>query len=67
MPNFSYDDAFAKTAITRSDTEMSSFGKQFLANPDLVQHFKADAELNTPDLGNFYGIDKKGIYQKPYI
>lgn len=63
LANCSHEDACAQTAITRSDTDMSSFGKQLLANPDLVQHFKADTELNTTDLGTFYGTDKKGTDQ----
>jgi N-ethylmaleimide reductase len=39
---------------------MVSFGQLFIANPDLVQRFKDDAALNTPDPDTFYGGDEKG-------
>jgi N-ethylmaleimide reductase len=46
---------------------MVSFGQLFLANPDLVQRFKTDAELNTPDPDTFYGGDEKGYTDYPTL
>jgi N-ethylmaleimide reductase len=60
MANCGYDKTRAQAAIASGDTDMVSFGKLFLANPDLVERFQTDAELNTPDPDTFYGGDEKG-------
>ena len=67
MANCGYDKARAQTAITRSDADMVSFGQLFLANPDLVQRYKTDTELNTPDPDTFYGGDEKGYTDYPLL
>ena len=35
--------------------ELVSYGKPYLANPDLVKRFKLNAKLNEPNPRNFYG------------
>jgi N-ethylmaleimide reductase len=60
MANCGYDKARAQAAIASGACDMVSFGQLFIANPDLVQRFKTDAELNTPDPDTFYGGDEKG-------
>jgi len=67
MANCGYDKAHAQTTIARGDGDMVSFGQLFLANPDLVQRFKTDAELNTPDPDTFYGGDEKGYTDYPTL
>ena len=67
MANCGYDKARAQSAIIRGDADMVSFGQLFLANPDLVQRFKTDAELNTPDPDTFYGGDEKGYTDYPTL
>lgn len=67
MANGGYDKARAQSAITRGDCDMVSFGKLFLANPDLVQRFKTDAALNVPDPDTFYGGDEKGYTDYPAL
>jgi N-ethylmaleimide reductase len=67
MANCGYDKARAHAAITGGDADMVSFGQLFLANPDLVQRFKTDAELNTPDPDTFYGGDEKGYTDYPAL
>jgi len=67
MANCGYDKARAQAAITSGDADMVSFGQLFLANPDLVQRFKTDAELNTPDQDTFYGGDEKGYTDYPTL
>ena len=67
MANCGYDKARAQSAITRGDADMVSFGQLFLANPDLLQRFKTDAELNTPDPDTFYGGDEKGYTDYPTL
>jgi N-ethylmaleimide reductase len=67
MANCGYDKARAQGAIASGDADMVSFGQLFLANPDLVQRFKTDAELNTPDPDTFYGGDEKGYTDYPTL
>ena len=67
MANCGYDKAHAQTAITSGAADMVSFGQSFIANPDLVQRFKTDAELNTPDPDTFYGGDEKGYTDYPAL
>ena len=45
--------------------DMVSFGKPFLANPDLVERFRTDAELNAADEQTFYGGDETGYTDYP--
>ena len=67
MANSGYDKARAQVAIASGNADMVSFGQPFLANPDLVQRFKMDAELNTPDPDTFYGGDEKGYTDYPAL
>jgi len=67
MANCGYDKTRAQAAIASGDADMVSFGQLFLANPDLVQRFKTDAELNTPDQDTFYGGDEKGYTDYPTL
>ena len=67
MANCGYDKARAQSAIASGAADMVSFGQLFLANPDLVQRFKTDAELNTPDQDTFYGGDEKGYTDYPTL
>ena len=67
MANNGYDKASAQAAIATGDADMVAFGKLFLANPDLVQRFRTDAELNAPDPDTFYGGDEKGYTDYPML
>ena len=67
MANNEYDRTRAQAALASGAADMVSFGKLFIANPDLVQRFKADAELNTPDQDSFYGGDEKGYTDYPAL
>ena len=67
MANCGYDKARAQSAIASGDADMVSFGQLFIANPDLVQRFKTDAALNSPDPGTFYGGDEKGYTDYPAL
>ena len=67
MANCGYDKARAQDAIARGDADMVSFGQLFIANPDLVQRFKTDAELNAPDPDTFYGGDETGYTDYPAL
>ncbi|MGB5178178.1 MAG: alkene reductase [Gammaproteobacteria bacterium] len=67
MANCEYDQARAEAAIASGAVDMVSFGKLFLANPDLVDRFKTGAALNTPDPDTFYGGDEKGYTDYPAL
>lgn len=67
MENNGYDRARAARAIAAGDADMVSFGKLFLANPDLVARMRADAPLNAPDEQTFYGGDEKGYTDYPFM
>ena len=55
----------ANQVIAAGDADLVSFGVPFLANPDLVTRFKADAPLNQPDQSSFYTPGEKGYTDYP--
>ena len=67
MANLGYDQAKAQAAIANSHADLVSFGALFLANPDLVARFQANAPLNTPDQDTFYGGDEHGYTDYPFM
>ncbi|MCG6899729.1 MAG: alkene reductase, partial [Gammaproteobacteria bacterium] len=67
MANGSYDQERGQRALARGEADMVSYGKLFIANPDLVQRFQAGAALNTPDPDTFYGGDATGYIDYPAL
>ncbi|RMF25547.1 MAG: alkene reductase [Cyanobacteria bacterium J083] len=55
ITNGGYDKQAGNQVINNGEAELVSYGKLFLANPDLPQRFKLDAELNQPLPKTFYG------------
>ena len=53
--------------MNTGDADLVSFGVPFLANPDLVERFRADAPLNTPDQTIFYTPGEKGYTDYPTL
>lgn len=53
--------------INEGSAELVAFGKLFIANPDLVERFRQNAELNEPDPSTFYGGDEKGYIDYPAL
>lgn len=45
----------------------AAFGRPYIANPDLVERFRQDAELNKPDEATYYGGDEKGYTDYPFL
>ena len=58
--NDGYTAETAEATLVRGEADMVSFGSHFLANPDLVERFRAGLPLNTPDRSTFYGGDERG-------
>jgi N-ethylmaleimide reductase len=44
-----------------------SFGRLFIANPDLTERMRQGAALNTPDRMTFYGGGDKGYTDYPVL
>ena len=60
MVNEGYDGKSAELALQEGLADLVSFGKLFLANPDLPERLKTGAGFNKPDIATFYVGDKKG-------
>lgn len=63
--NDGYTADTAEAALARGEADAVSFGAPFLANPDLVERFRADLRLNAPDRSTFYGGDARGYIDYP--
>jgi N-ethylmaleimide reductase len=46
--------------LTDGHADLVSFGVPYIANPDLVEHYKTDAALSVPDQATFYTPGEKG-------
>jgi len=44
-----------------------SFGQTYIANPDLLERFKQNADLNAPDASTFYGGSSEGYTDYPTL
>jgi N-ethylmaleimide reductase len=65
--NGGYDRERAEAALASSRADFVSFGRLFIANPDLPGRFKNDAPLNTPDPDSFYGGGERGYIDYPSL
>jgi 2,4-dienoyl-CoA reductase-like NADH-dependent reductase (Old Yellow Enzyme family) len=62
-----YDHSRAMKVIAEGRADFVSFGKLFLANPDLPLRFARHAPLNVPDRSSFYGGDDGGYIDYPFL
>ena len=58
--NGGYDKARGNKVIENNLADAVAYAALFLANPDLPERFKKDAELNEPDTDTYYTQDEKG-------
>lgn len=65
--NMGYDKSEATGAIDSEKLDAVAFGVPFIANPDLVERFKADAELNEARPEFFYEGGAEGYTDYPVI
>jgi 2,4-dienoyl-CoA reductase-like NADH-dependent reductase (Old Yellow Enzyme family) len=54
-------------AVAEGRADAISFGKAFIANPDLVERFRVGAELNPSDPSTFYQGGEKGYVDYPVL
>ena len=67
MTNGGYDRERAAATLAAGDADLVSFGRLFLANPDLPRRLRLGAELNEPDPATFYGGDAEGYVDYPAL
>lgn len=67
LVNGNYDREKGDAVIADGTADFVSFGVKFLANPDLPERLKLNAELNPPDFASFYGGNAKGYTDYPAL
>jgi len=67
MVNWDYDQAAGNQAIASGDADLVSYGKLFIANPDLPERFSKNAPLNEPNPDTFYGGGAEGYTDYPTL
>ena len=60
-----YDAERAENDLAAGKCDLIAVGKPFLANPDLVERWKAGAAVNSPDMATFYTPGPKGYTDYP--
>ena len=55
ITNGGYDKLSGNEVLAKQQADLVSFGRPYIANPDLVKRFEVDAELNQPNPKTFYG------------
>lgn len=65
--NGGYNRERAEAALASSTADFVSFGRLFIANPDLPERFQKNAPLNAPDRSTFYGGDERGYVDYPFL
>jgi len=58
--NDSYDLERGNRALAKDKADTISFGRHYVANADLVERFRGDAELAKPDYKTLYTVGPKG-------
>ena len=53
--------------LASGDADLVAYGRLFIANPDLPQRFKTDANLNDYDRSTFYSQGKEGYIDYPTL
>jgi N-ethylmaleimide reductase len=53
--------------IAAGHADLIAYGRNFIANPDLVERFREDAPLNRYDRSTFYGGTEKGYTDYPTL
>lgn len=68
MVNNGYNREMAMESVTSGRADLVSFGRLFMANPDLVERLSMDAPLNVlMDQKTFYGGDAHGYVDYPTL
>jgi len=65
--NDGYDAQTAEAVLERGEADLVSFGKLYLANPDLPERVRQGGPYNKPDLSTFYGGGSEGYTDYPTL
>ncbi|MCC5612071.1 alkene reductase [Nostoc sp. CHAB 5834] len=61
ITNGGYDKSQGNQILATGEADLVSFGKLFIANPDLPERFAIDAPLNSPNPATFYGREDQNL------
>ena len=67
MVNNGYTRALALEAVASGYADMVAFGRDFIANPDLVERLRQDAPLNPGQRDTYYGGGVQGYTDYPTL
>jgi N-ethylmaleimide reductase len=67
MANNGYDLALALQARRHNRADLVSFGRLYIANPDLVERLRSGAPLNRPERETFFGGGARGYTDYPTL
>ncbi|MEM1345548.1 MAG: alkene reductase [Pseudomonadota bacterium] len=67
IANGDFDAATAAAWIARDRATAVTFGRPFIANPDLPERYRLGAALNEADGNTFYGGDTRGYTDYPFL
>ncbi len=56
-----------ETMLQNGEADAISWGQLYIANPDLVERFAKEAELNEPNPETFYGNREEGYIDYPFL
>jgi len=65
IANAGYDKASAEAELEKGVAALISFGKLYIAIPDMPERFEKDAPLNEPDRSTMYGGGEQGYIDYP--
>ncbi|MDX1497248.1 MAG: alkene reductase, partial [Salinisphaeraceae bacterium] len=60
IANEQFDQAHAQQVLDEGQADAVAFGTAYIANPDLVERFRSQADLNSPNPKTFYGSGAEG-------
>ena len=67
IANGEYNGERAAKAVADGHVDAVTFGRPFLANPDLPERIRTGAKLNEPNHETFYGGDETGYTDYPFL
>ena len=57
----------AREALSEGRADAITFGRPFIANPDLPERIRIGADMNEPDQDTFYGGGAEGYIDYPFL
>lgn len=65
--NGGYNAEKAADALSSGHADAITFGRPFIANPDLPERYRVGADLNEPNQDTFYGGGAEGYIDYPFL